>query len=62
MNKLGIQKFLNEISVGDELSVNTREFSYYGKITKIESDCFVINEDGLESFITYAHVWAYAKH
>lgn len=62
MNQLGIQKFLDEISVGDELSVDTREHSYYGKVTKIEEDCFIINEDGLESYVTYAHVWAYAKY
>lgn len=62
MNNLGIAKFLNEINVGDELSVNTREYSYYGKVTKIEADCFIIDENGLKSYISYAHVWAYAKH
>jgi len=62
MNKLGIEKFLKEVRVGDELSVNTREHSYFGKVTQIEAECFIIDEGGLKSYVYYAHIWAYAKH
>lgn len=62
MNKLGVDNFKKTVSVGDELSVNTREFSYYGNVTAINDDSFQINEGGLKFDIYYSHVWAYSKH
>jgi hypothetical protein len=61
MNQLGIECFKKEISIGDEITVSTRDFTYYGIVTEIKDDYFVIDEDGYKSYIYYAHVWAYYK-
>ncbi|QCJ45576.1 hypothetical protein FAY30_26975 (plasmid) [Bacillus sp. S3] len=62
MNKLGVENFKKTVSIGDELSVNTREYSYYGNVTSIDADSFEIDEGGLKFNIYYAHVWAYSIH
>lgn len=62
MNQLGVKKFKETVLVGDELSVNTREFSYFGRVTAINDNSFEIKEGNLKFDIYYSHVWAYAKH
>ncbi|RHW36039.1 hypothetical protein D1B31_18315 [Neobacillus notoginsengisoli] len=61
MNELGIVAFKQEISVGDEISVNTREHEYCGKVTAIAKNTFDIDEGIMEFTISYAHVWGYSK-
>lgn len=61
MNERGIAAFKQQISVGDELSVGTREFLYYGTVTSIEENSFEIDESGHRYDIFYSHVYAYSK-
>lgn len=61
MNEYGIKSFKEQIQNGDTVSVNTRDYDYYGKVKSIKEDCFENDENGLVSNIYFAHIWAYYK-
>lgn len=44
MNQKGIEQFLSTVSVGDEISLSTREFSYEGKVVSLHDSYLVIEE------------------
>ncbi|MEI2357864.1 hypothetical protein [Mesobacillus zeae] len=61
MNKEGIEIFKNQIRVGDELYVGTRDYPYAGTVVDIKDNYFIIDEEGLKSHIYYCLVWIYSK-
>lgn len=59
MNSLGVERFLNEVSVGDEIICTTRDNTYSGVVDQMHDAWMSIQGDNLSWIVNFKDLTFY---